>query len=173
MFSKSNLKLSYSEDSQRILVYGDPSIEHERFSLWLHQRLVSDLQEFISSAPSTGLPHVDAKLPKDRTDQILWNIRSTSRVLVPFLEKHRTARHPTDSTRNGTIHKAPDYLLTASPFTSATEKPMDILVVEVAFKNESLAEALWEAQRWTAAQTPARISLVFKIQVSLLSPRFC
>jgi hypothetical protein len=171
--SETSWKLSYCENSHQISLYGDSSFAHETLHYFIQQLLFYDLMFFIgaSEAPRTGLAILDSARSSRKCDVMLWPMGATTRVLVPSSEEHRQTLHPTDSARDGTIHKAADQLMTVSPVVSATGREMDLIAIEVAFQNEGIATVAWEAQRWAYAQTPARIAISFKIQVRF--PSIC
>jgi hypothetical protein len=164
--TENHWKLAYSEGGRQIILYGDPSAEHERISCFLGERFTKHLCDYMATAPATGQDLIDCLPPDERCMEIIDLMGSSTRVLVPREQLSKTL-HPTDCTRDGTLHKGPDNLYTVSAICSAAAPhPLNLLVMEIAVNNETIAEAVWEGQRWVSAKKPSCISLTFKIEVS-------
>jgi hypothetical protein len=165
--TESHWGLAYSHDGNQIFIYGDTQPEHELFAGNPRQRLYLRLAEYIGAAgaPPTGIPFLDNRTPAERCLTIVRELGSSIRSLVPRWEQCERTRHPTDRTRDGSMEKEADELMSVMGRLSATGKPMDLMAIELALDNETIAETAWEGQRWVSAQNPARISLTIKIDV--------
>jgi hypothetical protein len=169
--TENHWRMAYSHEGNQIILYGDPQPEHNLFSSNIRNSLLFHLAAYIGAAdaPPSGIPSFDDDVdepPFERCLKMMDDLGSGRRSLVPRWTQHGRTRHPTDHTRDGTIDKEADERITVRGKYSATGRPIDLMVIELALDNETLAETAWECQLWVSAQIPAKICLAIKVDVS-------